>query len=364
MGSSESTEQSRAPYNDDTGPVKTSLKEDIRYKWKSMSPIPTTPNLLVDGEWPTNGYIMEGWPDIDDYEIRGMGAKQPELRLVAVPTDAISIIPTSEYSINLERDFTSWKFCIWNLSSKDLHTLSALLFTVFDFPSTIRIAPQTWSLFMIKVERMMESIVNPYHNFYHAVDVMQTAAVFLKEYGADRYLAKSSTLTLLLSALLHDLEHPGTDNAYQVATVSALAIRYNDQSVLENHHCTMALKILQEEDTNLLVNLSSTAKKQFRYELIASIMATDMQSHFLLASELEAFTTRNSLIFRPLKHSLLADVSKTPPKSLSDTKNNAYVRDIASSSIELTSPLSGKDQITLLKSLLHAADISNAAKVE
>jgi hypothetical protein len=38
-------------------------------------------------------------------------------------------------------------------------------------------------------------------------------------------------LALLLASICHDLEHPGTTNAFQVNTGSALALRYNDASV-------------------------------------------------------------------------------------------------------------------------------------
>ena len=52
-------------------------------------------------------------------------------------------------------------------------------------------------------------------------------------------------LALLLAALGHDAGHRGRTNAFEVATLSDLALRYNDASVLENHHaavsCTCAL---------------------------------------------------------------------------------------------------------------------------
>lgn len=49
---------------------------------------------------------------------------------------------------------------------------------------------------------------NPYHNFYHAVDVLQTTALLLWA-GAARYLKSIETLGLLVAALCHDVEHPG-----------------------------------------------------------------------------------------------------------------------------------------------------------
>lgn len=37
---------------------------------------------------------------------------------------------------------------------------------------------------------------------------------------------------------------------------SDVAILYNDRSVLENHHISAAYKIMQEEEMNILVNLT------------------------------------------------------------------------------------------------------------
>jgi len=43
-----------------------------------------------------------------------------------------------------------------------------------------------------------------------------------------------------ISCLVHDTDHPGYNNPYMVATRDRLALRYNDRSVLENHHIAIA----------------------------------------------------------------------------------------------------------------------------
>ena len=52
----------------------------------------------------------------------------------------------------------------------------------------------------------------------------------------ERFITRTDKLALLLSAIGHDLNHPGFTNAMLVNSRHFLAIRYNDISVLENHH--------------------------------------------------------------------------------------------------------------------------------
>lgn len=64
-------------------------------------------------------------------------------------------------------------------------------------------------------------------------------------------LSPLEQLSLLVASLCHDLEHPGLlvwrspllilcaglSNRFHVETGHSLALRFNDRSVLENHHC-------------------------------------------------------------------------------------------------------------------------------
>ena len=75
---------------------------------------------------------------------------------------------------------------------------------------------------------------NPYHHFAHAVDVLQTLSVFLKEVEGGAMLSMLDMFAALVAALGHDVGHPGTSNNFLVATRHPLAMTYNDTSVLEN----------------------------------------------------------------------------------------------------------------------------------
>ena len=119
--------------------------------------------------------------------------------------------------------------------------------------------------FLIRVESGYHPS-NPYHNNIHASDVTQAAFSFLTKGELAQYpfnmndrhipfyivlvaltlpmlLTMQDMLSLILACLIHDYDHPGFNNAFLVNTNDPKAIRYNDISVLENHHCSAAFEV-------------------------------------------------------------------------------------------------------------------------
>jgi hypothetical protein len=86
----------------------------------------------------------------------------------------------------------------------------------------------------------------------------------LRHTNASEYLQPIDVLALMVSSVAHDLDHPGTNNAFQIATQSELATCYNDVSVLENHHCKQLYTILREERCNIFSQLPNEVQKQLR----------------------------------------------------------------------------------------------------
>lgn len=97
-------------------------------------------------------------------------------------------------------------------------------------------------------------------------------------------------LALMFAALCHDLGHPGQTNAFQVNTLNALSLTYNDMSVLENHHCCVAFSIVTKEDCAILKMLSKQDFKAFRLLVVNAILATDMSNHKKLVNKVAALS--------------------------------------------------------------------------
>lgn len=132
----------------------------------------------------------------------------------------------------------------------------------------------------------------PYHNFRHVVDVLQATFHFLVNVGAlAAYPARGPTtpvpkspvaslltpfdaLTLLITAIGHDVGHPGVNNGFLATLNAPLAQLYNDRSVLESFHCAAYAQILRRYWP------AAFEDRGMRALMISSILATDMGLHF------------------------------------------------------------------------------------
>ena len=133
--------------------------------------------------------------------------------------------------------------------------------------------------------------VVPFHNFRHALNVLQTLHVFLTRFEAKQHFDAIEVLALLVSALSHDLQHPGRDSKFLSATGHPLATRYNDVAVLEQHHCAMAFAVLDADGCDLCkafrhertegisMGLLSPEYRHFRDCVVKCILSTEVASH-------------------------------------------------------------------------------------
>lgn len=128
---------------------------------------------------------------------------------------------------------------------------------------------------------------NPFHNFQHAVNVLHMTLKLLTETRMLIKLSPVVAFACLVSALAHDVGHPGNNNAYEINTFSHHAQTYNDISVLENHHCALTSELLQV--SGLLSKFNFSELREFRKTMIACILGTDMSKHADFVAELEAF---------------------------------------------------------------------------
>ena len=124
-------------------------------------------------------------------------------------------------------------------------------------------------------------ITTLYHNSLHGIDITQTLFVFFMNSNIEE-ICETTVLDLLgitISAMGHDLGHPGLNNGYHINASTELGITYNDKSCLENFHSSYFFRILRKEENNILEKFSVQNYKTIRKRIISQILATDMAFH-------------------------------------------------------------------------------------
>lgn len=141
-------------------------------------------------------------------------------------------------------------------------------------------------------------------------------------------------------------------------TKSDLAIRYNDQSVLEMHHAAVSFDALMKVGfmKQVMDTYSQQQSQGFRKKFISSIVQTDMKYH--------AEHVKVAAEFAPYKKYL----AKQEERTMHKLKELSWSLTVTSNSIELQNDdtiddikvsLSEDEKETAICLILHAADIGN-----
>ncbi|ORE02450.1 HD-domain/PDEase-like protein [Rhizopus microsporus var. microsporus] len=247
-------------------------------------------------------------------------------------------------SLELLSNLCTWNFNPFDLTEQDLIHSAYLVFDqLLSLPelSSLNLKDQLYD-FIIDLASVYHND-NPYHNFAHAVDVLQCLFYMLSELGLLPFTNKSKSDTvrpqdllslydifaLLIAAIGHDAAHPGVNNMFLINTSNPLAILYNDQSVLESLHSVTLFQLLSKHGIDKRVSqVSPACYRDFRKIIISSILSTDMALH-------------NEYV----------DKIKEQAKRLHSIDLNQLNRSTAE-----------KERILLCSALIKCADISNVAR--
>ncbi|XP_076827980.1 dual specificity calcium/calmodulin-dependent 3',5'-cyclic nucleotide phosphodiesterase 1A isoform X2 [Brachyhypopomus gauderio] len=219
--------------------------------------------------------------------------------------------------ITVLKHVDTWSFDVFalNHSSGD-HALKFIfyeLLTRYDLISRFKIPVSALVSFVEALEVGYSKHKNPYHNLIHAADVTQTVHYLLLKTGMVHWLTELEIFAMIFAAAVHDFEHTGTTNNFHIQTRSDAAILYNDRSVQENHHVSAAYRLLQDDDEmNILYNLSKDDWRELRTLVVEMVLATDMSCHFQQIKAMKNFLQQPEAIDKPKALSLLlhtADIS-------------------------------------------------------
>jgi len=237
--------------------------------------------------------------------------------------DSMSPVLLVDPSIPAAEGHLDWDFNALSISDgAQLCNSMGIIFTsLFDLNS-LHIRPDVLASYIRDISVNYHD--TPFHNFQHALTVTHFTYMLIQSTKASEYLSVVQLLGIMVSAISHDVDHPGNTNAYEVNIQSDIARLYNDKSVLENHHCSTALRVMRRSSNNIALGLSKSDALELRKVVIECILATDMVVHFQLIDEAK---------------------KKIPQPGETD--------------LAFTEPA---DKILLCKVLLHSADLSNPVR--
>lgn len=67
----------------------------------------------------------------------------------------------------------------------------------------------------------------PYHNWYHAISVAHFSYVLHHHCDLFSVLSEMEVLAIFISCLCHDIDHRGTNNAFQLSSVRGCGVFLN-----------------------------------------------------------------------------------------------------------------------------------------
>lgn len=245
--------------------------------------------------------------------------REMSLAIGKIPPDTLNALHTNS-------------FCPLDVS-KDVSLSVTAYLLLYNPTSSNWVSQHVEEATLLKFVAGIESqyLPNPFHNFGHGLDVLQTVWLSFETVSAVKFLTELQQFWLMVAAIGHDVAHPGINNQYLIESSHELAVRYNDRSPLENLHCSTLFQTLANPDMNVFKSLQKDVYKEVRKGMINSILHTDMVKHNEMIKELGLLYEMNSEAFDRLE----------PASAVHSSQAHVQL---------------------MMNALLHVADVSNPMK--
>ena len=147
--------------------------------------------------------------------------------------------------------------------------------------------------FLMVISKTYQNTKAIYHTSLHGVDVCYSTLAILTCLKNDENkienISELDIVSLIISAICHDVGHPGLTNKFIINSKNELSIIYNDTSVLENFHCAKSFQLLENNEINIFSNFSNEDYKLIRKKMIGEILSTDLAFHFKYVNEYKEY---------------------------------------------------------------------------
>ncbi|XP_055859907.1 dual 3',5'-cyclic-AMP and -GMP phosphodiesterase 11A-like isoform X3 [Biomphalaria glabrata] len=213
----------------------------------------------------------------------------------SVPQEEVLKLKEKKLPDIQELKIMEFTFNDFSLDNDQMMQASVIMFNDLGLSKKFRIEYETLCRWLLTVRKNYRNVA--YHNWRHAFNVCQVMFTILKHCQCKNYLTDNETLALTVACLCHDLDHRGTNNAFQQKSSSALSQLYGTSATLEHHHFNHAIMILNSGGTNLFGNLGSEDFSEVTKLLKQAILATDLSLHIQLRSKFFAMVDSGQKVF-------------------------------------------------------------------
>uniref|UniRef100_A0A3B4ACR0 Phosphodiesterase n=1 Tax=Periophthalmus magnuspinnatus TaxID=409849 RepID=A0A3B4ACR0_9GOBI len=187
-------------------------------------------------------------------------------------------LKAAKIPLSSELGIDEFHFNDFSLDNDAMITASLRMFLELGVVQKFKIDYEVLCRWLLTVRKNYRTVA--YHNWRHAFNVSQCMFLMITTASFQDVLTEAEILALMVGCLCHDLDHRGTNNAFQAKTGSALALLYGTSATLEHHHFNHAVMILQSEGHNIFANLCSKEYSNMMQLLKQAILSTDLTLHF------------------------------------------------------------------------------------
>ncbi|CAG9817476.1 unnamed protein product [Phaedon cochleariae] len=188
----------------------------------------------------------------------------------------------------------SFTFIDFELSDDDTCKATIRMFLECNLVQQFHIPYEVLCRWVLSVKKNYRPV--KYHNWRHALNVAQTMFAMFKTGKMERsvrilryrafltrfsyrFMSDLEILGLIVACLCHDLDHRGTNNAFQMKTDSPLAVLYST-STMEHHHFDQCVMILNTDSNNIFQALSPDDYRRVMRLVETAILSTDLAMYF------------------------------------------------------------------------------------
>ncbi|XP_019850838.1 PREDICTED: cGMP-specific 3',5'-cyclic phosphodiesterase-like isoform X2 [Amphimedon queenslandica] len=175
-----------------------------------------------------------------------------------------------------DAELVSFTFDDLKFTDDETVLASVLMFKEMGFTHRFHIDDKSLFRWVLTVRKNYRPVL--YHNWRHAFNVAQAMFTIMSGRIGCQF-TDIEKLSLLIACFSHDLDHRGTNNAFQSKIESPLAQLYTT-STMEHHHFNHCIMILNCDSNKLLQNVSSETYEKIIRVIEDAILSTDLSLYF------------------------------------------------------------------------------------